>query len=121
MKVKTLLKFYFMPERAEERLNRLICRKAFAAYSARGALRCAEEVAELVRKKGELCSLWGFLDGAARRCADGELETLKVYALSGQRGAGAEGRRLAAAFARRVRGGSARHGEGLGLMSELDF
>lgn len=123
MKVKAILKFYFTAEEAERRLDRLIYKKAFSVNAARGAYECAEEVAELVSKKGELCSLWSFLDGAVAKFSEGERETLRNYALSprqkGERGR--EAHRLAVAFARRIRGGAQAYSEGLKVMAELCF
>ncbi len=121
MRLKAILKFYFKPEEAETRLNRLICHRAYSLNSSRGAYDCAVAVAELLHKKGELCVLWGFLNGAAEKFSDGELEKLKEYAFAPRR-RGSEGRemhRLAVAFARRIRGGTERFAESFRVMEEL--
>ena len=95
-------------------MNRLITKKAFSVNAARNAFDCAEEVAELVCKKSQLCALWGFLDRAAEVFGEGELGILKHYAFSPRSG-GEEGRaerRLAVKFARRIRGGAGERAEG---------
>lgn len=121
MKLKAILKFYFKPEEAEARFNRLICCKAYSVNSSRGAYDCAVAVAELLHKKGELCALWGFLNGAAEKFTEGELKTLKEYAFSPRR-RGSEGRethRVAVAFARRIKGVTERFAEGFKVMEEI--
>ena len=76
MKVKKLLKFYFNAGRAEKLIDRLIYKKATSVNFARPADDCAEEVAELVKKKAEMCAFYGFLKGAVSAFSEEEMKEL---------------------------------------------
>lgn len=131
MKVKAILRFYFTAERVEAMLDRLIYKKALSVSAGRGAYECAEEVAELVEKKGELCEFAVFLGRALSKFSARELEVLKRYAFSPRRSeveivqeggdGAAEAHRLAVAFARRIRGGAEKYSDGMRVAAEFCF
>lgn len=123
MKVKAILKFYFTAEEAFANVDRLIYKNAFSVSATRGAYDCAEEVANLIYKKGALAELWNFLDGVIKKFSDGERDVLGAYALSPRmrRDDGREEHRLAVAFARRIKGCGERFREGIAAMRDFCF
>lgn len=125
MNVKKVLKFYFTADRAERLIDALIARRAYAFDFTRCAERCAEEVACLVHKKGEMCRFYNYVDGAAETFTAEERGVLRRYALlRGKRPVGEEGRemhRLAVAFARRIRGCGEHFAEGIAAAMEFSF
>ncbi len=125
MKVKKLLKFYFNAGRAEKLIDRLIYKKATSVNFARPADDCAEEVAELVKKKAEMCAFYGFLKGAVSAFSEEEMKELKRYSVSGSAAFGKdEGRavrRLALKLARRLKGCSEKYSEGIAAAFDLSF
>ena len=125
MKVKHVLKFYFTACAAEERLDRLILKRATSIGGGRDAYECAERVAELVEKKMALGAFYRFLDGIMRAFSESERGVLREYAFSpreAREGEKArEAHRLAVAFARRIRGCLKRYGEGIAAMCEVCF
>lgn len=82
MKVKHVLKFYFTAGAAEERLDRLILKRATSIGGGRDAYECAERVAELVEKKMALGAFYRFLDGVMRAFSESERGVLREYAFS---------------------------------------
>ncbi len=124
MKVKTILKFYFTAEETLGRLDGLIYKKAFSVNWARSAGDCAEEVAGLVRKKGELCWLARSVGDIVRTFGEGEVKALRRYALGAGRPSAEERRenhRLAVAFARRANRAADSWREGLEAAAEYVF
>ena len=125
MKVKHVLKFYFTAAAADERLDRLILKRATSVGGGRDAYECAERVAELVEKKMALGDFYRFLDGVMRAFSESERGVLREYAFSpreAREGEKArEAHRLAVAFARRIKGCGERFREGIAAMRDFCF
>lgn len=126
MKLKRALKFYFCAEEVLARLDRLILFKALNCDSTRGAEYCAEAVAALIEKKGQVCAFYAFIDGAMYGLDEGERDFLRRYACSRQSSALPqevlrEAHRLSVLLVRRMRGRAARYAEGAKIASELCF
>lgn len=125
MKVKKLLKFYFTAERAERLIDNLICKKASSVSFTRSACDCAEEVADLVKKKAEMCAFYFYVSGVLNLFSEEERQTLKKYAF-GRTDACDEtelrtARRLALKLARRLRGCSEKYSEGIAAAFDLSI
>lgn len=125
MKLKRALKFYFCAEEALARLDRLILAKALSCDDTRAAGYCAEVVAALIEKKGQVCAFYAFLDGAMYGLDEGEIECLKRYAFAREREVSPQERReahrLSVLLVRRMRGRTARYAEGAKVAAELCF
>lgn len=119
MKVKKLLRFYFTAESAVRLIDNLIIRKAVRAEFCRGAEECAEEVAELVSKKADMCDFYRCIDGVMNMFCEGERAVLENYAMSNTKGR--EEHRLAVAFARKMRGLIGADDKGLAAAMEFSF
>ena len=126
MKLKRALKFYFCAEEALARLDRLILAKALCCDGTRGAEYCADAVAALIEKKGQVCAFYAFIDGAMYGLDEGERECLKRYACNREReglpqDVRREAHRLSVLLVRRMRGRAARYAEGAKIAAELCF
>lgn len=124
MKLKRALKFYFCAEEALARLDRLILARAISSDCTRGADYCAEAVAVLIEKKGQVCAFYAFIDAAMYGLDEGERECLKRYACSREAMPAQERReahRLSVLLVRRMRGKAASYAEGARAAAELCF
>ena len=83
IKSKRLLRFYFNADELERALDNLIITHAYrSADCAKGGEYCSNRIIDLIESKKTLSELWRYLDGVISEFKDGEIETLKGYALS---------------------------------------
>lgn len=122
MKVKQIIRYYFLSAEAERRIERLILKKACKAFDARSAEDCVAEVVALTIKRQRLRELNSLLSWAMNTFTPQDRMVLYRYAFSRiTEDEGKRAHRLAEAFARRIRSHSQGHAEGIAAMKEFCF